>query len=257
MSMDEACAAPTLGFSLPGRRGNRSFGRRAGKSLSPSLQAVWDDTSLPVLIAPSRLEAGEDGSSIHPRSFWSSDPVLEDYSLEIGFGYGEHLLRSAMARPGVGHLGADPFRNGVAHLLASWEGLRGTQDNLRVWADDAWLLLRRLAPLSLSEVYVYHPDPWPKRRHWKRRLIQAPFLAEVARVVKPGGWLFLATDHEDYAAWMADRTAEASRDWTVQGDHHAPVSTRYYAKALLEGRAIQHRFVLQRSASYHEERPAL
>lgn len=161
--------------------------------------------------------------------------------LEIGFGGGEHLEAAALANPEVGFIGVEPFIAGVARLLAGIEahGL----DNVRILVDDARLLLARLPDSSLERIDVLFPDPWPKSRHHKRRIVNRETCAEMARILAPGGELRLATDDPGYARWMLQAllaeprlawTAERAADWRAPGPGHQ--RTRYEAKALAAGR---------------------
>jgi len=175
----------------------RSFGRRRGRRLRAGQAALLDGALDPVAIPP--------GGPLDARSLFAPPP--DALHLEIGFGAGEHLAARAAERPEVGFLGAEPFVNGVVALLARIrdQGLA----NIRIWPDDARALLDRLPAASLARVYILHPDPWPKARHHKRRLIQAPFLAGLARVMAPCAELRIVTDHPDYAAWIAAVLAAA------------------------------------------------
>src|SRR5262249_9537824 len=147
------------------------------------------------------------------------------YALEVGFGGGEHLAAQALAHPDTGFIGCEPFVNGVAKLLTQLDAQR--IGNVRVLMDDARLLIPRLPDRSLSTVFVLFPLPWPKLRHHKRRFVQASMLDQLARVLRPGGMLRVATDHSDYSAWtlqhlMTDSrfrwTADRPADWSVRGD---------------------------------------
>jgi tRNA (guanine-N7-)-methyltransferase len=161
--------------------------------------------------------------------------------LEIGFGGGEHLEAQAARHPEVGFLGVEPFRNGVARLLEGVEK-RGL-DNVRVLVDDARLLLDALPEASLERCFVLFPDPWPKLRHHKRRIVNFETAAQLGRVIRPGGELRLATDDQDYARWMLGALlAQPDFTWTAEraADWREPppdwVSTRYEAKARAAGR---------------------
>jgi tRNA (guanine-N7-)-methyltransferase len=164
-------------------------------------------------------------------------PDAAETWLEIGFGGGEHMAAQAARRPHVLVIGAEPFLNGVAAALRHIEeqGL----SNIRLLQGDARDLLAALPDHSLARVFVLFPDPWPKARHHKRRLINAEVLAQIVRVLKPGGRLRFATDWADYASWTLERalqtpglswTAQRANDWrTPPGDH---VTTRYEQKRL-------------------------
>ena len=166
---------------------------------------------------------------------------LEAACLEIGFGGGENLIAQAAASPSLGFIGCEPFVNGMAKILAWIEA--GNLDNVRLYAGDALDLLAWLPAASIAKVDLLYPDPWPKRRHWKRRFVQDRTVAMLARVLQPAGLFRFATDVPEYAAWTLERldrapdfiwTAERADDWRkpwagFQG-------TRYEAKAKREGR---------------------
>ena len=157
--------------------------------------------------------------------------------LEIGFGGGEHLAAQAAKHPGVLLLGAEPFLNGVASAVRHIE--EAALQNVRLHAGDARELLAALPAASLTRVFILFPDPWPKARHHKRRLMNADFAAELARAMAPGARLRFATDWADYAdhalrvliaeprlAWLAER----ADDWGAPPADH--VTTRYESKRL-------------------------
>lgn len=179
------------------------------------------------------------GAVIDPRSLFASPP--SEVWLEIGFGGGEHLATQAARHRDVGIIGVEPFVNGVAKLMRAIE--REALVNVRVLMDDARLLLQVVATGSVDRAFVLFPDPWPKVRHHKRRIVNRETLADIARVLRPGGHLRLATDHADYARWMLAAalaeprfawTAESSRDWVEPPVDWVP--TRYEAKARAAGR---------------------
>jgi tRNA (guanine-N7-)-methyltransferase len=121
--------------------------------------------------------------------------------LEIGFGSGDTLAELAQASPECNYLGVEVHRPGVGHLLLELE--RRGLENVRVLRQDALELLEHgLPPASLAGVYLFFPDPWPKKRHHKRRIVQPAFIARLARVIRPGGLLHAATDWEPYAEHM-------------------------------------------------------
>lgn len=176
-----------------------------------------------------------------------SDPAemfsrpLESVRVEIGFGGGENLIAEAAAHPRVGFIGCEPFVNGMAKILASIEA--GGVDNIRLHAGDAIDLLGWLPDASITQVDLLYPDPWPKRRHWKRRFVQDSTVAMLARVLRPGGLFRFATDIADYSAWTLERltrtpdfmwTAERADDWRKPWAGFG--GTRYEAKAKREGR---------------------
>jgi tRNA (guanine-N7-)-methyltransferase len=172
--------------------------------------------------------------AVDPRAL---SPARGEIWLEIGFGGGEHMAAQAERAPGVLILGAEPFLNGVASALRHIDERSLT--NIRLRLGDARQLLIDLPDESLARVFILFPDPWPKTRHKKRRLIQAETIAELARVLKPGGRLRFATDWADYAAWTLRRliaapsfrwTAERADDWRLPPTDH--VTTRYETKRL-------------------------
>jgi tRNA (guanine-N7-)-methyltransferase len=176
--------------------------------------------------------------------------------LEIGFGGGEHLVAQAAAHPDMGFIGCEPFVNGMAKALALIEaqGSVNRLANIRLHFGDASDLLAWLPPASLARIDLLYPDPWPKRRHWKRRFVQAARIAELARVLRPGGLFRFATDWPDYAAWTLERlmrsplfawTAARADDWRLPWPEFT--STRYEAKAKQAGRAPCY-LVFQRTA---------
>lgn len=204
----------------------RSYGRIKARQIK-ARQADLLATRLPDLsLDPS--------APIDPKAL---KPDAAETWLEIGFGAGEHMAAQAARRPDVLVIGAEPFLNGVAAALRHIED-QGLQ-NIRLFQGDARELLAALPDESLTRVFVLFPDPWPKARHHKRRLINAEVLAQIVRVLKPGGRLRFATDWADYAAWTLERalktpgltwTAQRADDWrTPPGDH---VTTRYEDKRL-------------------------
>lgn len=169
-------------------------------------------------------------------------PGVGEVWLEVGFGGGEHLLRQASAHPDVGFIGCEPFINGVAKLLAGIEAASLT--NVKIRSADAQTLLAAMPAESLSRAFVLYPDPWPKRRQHKRRIVSTQFLAELSRVLRPGAVVRLATDIDDYAGWIISRFLESGDFlWGAKGaeDWRRPwndwQATRYEIKAKRGGRA--------------------
>ena len=203
------------------------YGRRKGPKLRGH-QAELLETLLPKLAIP--IETGR-----NPRDYFST-PVF-DVWLEIGFGAGEHLLALARAHPHTGFIGAEPFINGVAKLLAKLEP--GEGGNIRIHMGDARDIIETLPDASLGRVMILFPDPWPKTRHHKRRFIQTESLGAIARVMKPGAELRFATDDPGYLAWALERlcahpafawTARRAGDWRTRPQGWP--QTRYEAKAI-------------------------
>ena len=215
----------------------RTFGRIKARTLKPR-QAGLMETLLP------HLAVSEEGA-IDPADL---TPAQGPLILEIGFGGGEHLVAQAAAHPETRFIGVEPFINGVASCLRHIE--EANVQNVRLHNGDARDVVARLPDASLDCVYILFPDPWPKTRHHKRRLIQPEFLGDLARVMKPGAELRFATDWANYAAWTLEHlscdarftwVAECAADWRVPWPDH--VTTRYEAKKLGDCAPIWLRFV--------------
>ncbi len=209
------------------------FGRRKGHPLRPR-QAALFDTLLPTLALDLARPAPAD-----LRALFGGSP--DDIRLEIGFGGAEHLIAQAKANPRSGFIGSDGFVNAIAKALAAIDADRLA--NIRLHFGDASALIEWLPPESLSRIDLLYPDPWPKRRHWKRRFIQDDSLKQLARILRAGGELRFATDIADYASWALARvlrskefiwTAEHAEDWRKPWPDFS--GTRYEAKAKREGR---------------------
>lgn len=190
--------------------GPRFYGRRRGKKLRPGRQRLIDDL-LPTLRVPL---PGDADARLDPNILF--DPPPEDVWLEIGFGAGEHLAAQAAAHPEIGMIGAEPFVNGVSTLLS--QVVAQDLKNIRILDDDIRLLLPGLAAASLGRVYLLYSDPWPKRRHWNRRVVQPETLDMLARVLRPGGLFRFATDHMGHARWVLwHLSRHPDFEWTVRG----------------------------------------
>lgn len=184
-------------------------------------------------------------SSSHPAiSQFSSSPVRQFSStaLEIGFGTGEHLLAQAAHHPEMLYIGCEPYLNGVAKCLTGIDQQKLT--NIRIFTGDARLLIEQMAVQSVNEIFILFPDPWPKLRHNKRRLINSKTLEMLARIHKSGGRLLIATDHVDYSAWILEHVlASPYYQWTAkqQADWKNPpkdwTQTKYQRKTSEQGRA--------------------
>lgn len=162
--------------------------------------------------------------------------------LEIGFGGGEHLAVQAECHPEVSLIGCEVFEPGIVRLLAQIE--RRHLDNIRVFADDARALIAALPRSSIDRVFVLFPDPWPKRRHEKRRILSRETLDALAAIMTDGAELRLATDDPNYICWMLERvTDHPAFEWLARGPsdwRERPVDwppTRYEEKARAAGRA--------------------
>ena len=207
-------------------------GRRRGKKLRAGQQSLLD-TLLPRLMlavppAPGRIDLADAfGGRLPPDGVW----------LEVGFGAGEHLVWQAEQHPGVGLIGCEPYLNGVAKCLAHVE--RAGVGNIRLFTDDARLVMAALPERSLARAFVLFPDPWPKTRHHKRRFVQRETLSRLAELMVPGAELRLATDDPSYLPWMLEHAiphpafewlAERPADWRLRPADWPP--TRYERKQL-------------------------
>ncbi len=209
------------------------FGRRKGHRLR-SHQAGLIETLLP------RLALDTSGRPPQELARLFAVPV-DDIRLEIGFGGGEYLIAQAEAHAHTGFIGCEPFVNGMAKALAAIEARRLA--NIRLHLGDAVPVLDWLPAACLARLDLVYPDPWPKRRHWKRRFVQEQTIVDMARILRPGGEFRFVSDIPDYAAWTLARllrspdfawTAERAEDWRRPWPGF--VGTRYEAKAVREGR---------------------
>ena len=218
----------------PSRSTEAFFGRRKGKPLREK-QAEGLATLLPQLklnlanAAPHRIESLYDFS-------------VERMRLEIGFGGGEHLIHRAAENPSTGFIGVEPFVNSMAKLLTSVEeqGLR----NIRLYDDDATQVLDWLPDASIDQIDLLYADPWPKRKHWKRRFVSQVNLERFHRVLKPGATFCFASDIDTYVNWTLLHCrdhggfawqAEQASDWLTP--YAGWPGTRYENKARREGRS--------------------
>jgi tRNA (guanine-N7-)-methyltransferase len=217
-------------MSEASERAGAFFGRRKGKKLR-----AGQDELVQNLLPAIRVVPGSDLPGQFPNS------QAREIWLEIGFGGGEHLAAQARTHRDINIVGCEPFVNGMAKLLAVIE--QENLDNVRVWDDDVTDLLPTLPDASLDRVYILYPDPWPKRRQRKRRLVSDETLEMLARVMKPGAELRFASDIDDYIGWVLARTLRSPHfRWTATraDDWRKPYEgwpgTRYEAKAIREGR---------------------
>lgn len=217
------------------RAGVQFYGRRKGHPLRLGAERLVEELLPQVAVPMPGTAATLDLRQLFPhpeRPLW----------LEIGFGRGEHLAGQAAANLEVNFVGCEPFLNGVAGLLAEIEG-RGLP-NVRVFAEDVRLLLPALPAASVDRLFLLFPDPWPKKRHNKRRFIGTENLDLVAHVLKDGAEFRFATDHADYCRWGVEHLtnhaafewlAESAADWRSRPADW--VETRYERKALAQGLA--------------------
>lgn len=237
------------------RRRRHVYGRVHGKTLR-SRQANLMETLYP------RVSISLEPEAIDPAALFSAR--VDEVWLEIGFGGGEHLAWQAARNPHIGIIGCEPFINGIAKLVSEIDeqGLA----NVRIHGDDARFLLEKLTPGSISRIFLLYPDPWPKKRHNKRRFVNAETLALLARALKEGGELRIASDIPDYVAWTLahirrhnlagesrfEWQAESPADWRERPEDW--LRTRYEAKAVREGRTPAYlRFRRERAAGTCEK----
>jgi tRNA (guanine-N7-)-methyltransferase len=218
----------------PLHRHGAFFGRRKGHPLR-ARQVELFDTLLPRLALDVSAPAPNDLRTLFP-------VPVDDVRLEIGFGGAEHLVAQAQAHPNTGFIGCEPFVNGMAKALAAIDA--ASLANVRLHPADAAELVDWLPASALARIDLLYPDPWPKRRHWKRRFVTNASIAKLGRILRPGGEFRFASDWPDYAAWTLQRflrspdfawTAERADDWRQPWPGFT--GTRYQAKAIREGRS--------------------
>lgn len=218
---------------MTGEVKRRVYGRRFGRKLRDSqkdlLAQVMPKVRVPALVPGARLD---------PASLFETPK--HDFWLEIGFGGGEHLVWQADQNPDVGLIGAEPFLNGVVSGLGHIH--REQVTNVRVWPDDARPLMDALPDGCLGRAFILFPDPWPKKRHNNRRFVQKENLDSLARLLRPGAELRMASDDQDYVAWMlAETTPHPAFAWLAEGPsdwRERPrdwPATRYEEKARAKG----------------------
>jgi len=203
----------------------RSYGRIKSRPIKPR-QAALMESLLPTIRPPE--------GAFDPRDLM---PGAAEAWLEIGFGGGEHMAAQGARHPDVLIVGAEPFQNGVASALRHIDEAGLT--NVRVHDGDVRELLGRMPNASLARAFVLFPDPWPKTRHHKRRIVQPDMVAELARLIRPGGTLRFASDVAHYVDWSLEKilanpafawTAERADDWRAAPADH--ITTRYEEKRL-------------------------
>ena len=223
------------------------YGRRQGHRLHPR-QAQRIATMLPRL---------QPDLSLDDLSAWFDDgkavPRLFQFALEIGFGGGEHLAARAQSTKNIGYVGCEPFINGVAKLLGHIEAQ--ALDNVCVHHGDARDVLAAMPAASIAVAYLLYPDPWPKKRHHKRRFVNQENLHSLFRVLTPDAYFLVATDIADYADWtLAAIRAHGGFSWQAKQrrDWMTPPAgwpgTRYEQKALAAGR-VPHYLEFKRRAA--------
>jgi tRNA (guanine-N7-)-methyltransferase len=215
---------------------DRLYGRIRGHALRPRQQRLIAETLPRLLFQPDACPAA-----------WFGAPMREVW-LEVGFGGGEHALAQAETHPEIGLIACEVFENGICSLLtrlvADGEEAEGALPaNLRLWPDDARVLLRGLPDHSISTLFVLFPDPWPKARHAKRRLVHPALLPEAARILRPGGEWRIASDEPTYQRWVEDVFRQQTLFELVSVVPDRPAAwppTRYEQKARRAGRDIRY-----------------
>ncbi len=213
------------------------YGRRKGRTMRPRRKALVNSLLPQIRI---KVESCEERSPLlNLEQIFRWDP--KEVWLEIGFGAGEHLANLAQINPKVGFIGCDPFLEGVGKLLSQIDSYN--LNNIRIFPGDARKLMPALPSSCLGKVLLLFPDPWPKYRHHKRRIVNQVFLDSVERILCNEGEFVVATDHEEYGNWILNqllrhdafcRAAHITTDWTIRPE--LGERTRYEDKALRAGR---------------------
>ncbi len=222
------------------------YGRFKGKHLRPSQQGYLDQDLAGLSPGAIDWNANPDRTPLDLAALFGPRPVW----LEVGFGGGEHMVHQAALHSEVGIIGCEPYINGVAMLLGK---LRAADvHNVRIHPGDVRDLFDVLPDASLDKAFVLYPDPWPKKRHHRRRFVTPDYLGPLARAMKPGAELRIATDIPDYVRQALEQVPRAGFAWTGQrpSDWRQPwgdwVSTRYEQKAVREGRIPHYLTFLRR-----------
>ncbi len=216
------------------------FGRRRGKALRAA-QIKREETLLPLL----KLDLSKPAPEQLAELFFNGDAthVGADVRIEIGFGGGEHLVHEMDRFPQTGFIGVEPFVNGMAKLLGALEGQKQRLQHIRLYDDDATELLDWLPSSSIAGIDLFYPDPWPKKKHWKRRFVNEKNLDRFARVLKKGAPFRFASDIDTYVNWTLFHcshhpdfiwSASTPDDWKLPFQEWP--GTRYEEKAMKAGR---------------------
>jgi tRNA (guanine-N7-)-methyltransferase len=193
-----SCGAPSEALTVGAARSPLLFGRRRGRALRQGQEVLIRDF-LPQIALTIPVSGKLDPGSLfgtRARPIW----------VEIGFGGGEHLADQAERHPEMGFIGCEVFENGIAKLLARIK--RSCIENIRIFTDDGRLLIAALPPASIDRVFILFPDPWPKRRHERRRIVSRGTLDALARIMTDGAELRLATDDSNLLSWMLERATD-------------------------------------------------
>ena len=212
------------------------YGRFKGKGLRKSQEAYLDEDLAAYSPGAVGWDVNPDRHPLDPQALFGGKPVW----LEVGFGGGEHLVHQALGNPDIGLIGCEPYINGVAMLLGKLR--ENTAQNVRIHPGDVRDLFDVLPANSLSKAFLLYPDPWPKKRHHRRRFVTQEHLAPLFQVLKPGAEFRVATDIPDYVRQTLEEVPRHGFDWLAEGpeDWRRPwgdwIPTRYEQKALREGR---------------------
>ncbi len=212
------------------------YGRFKGKGLRDSQKTYLDEDLARLSPGPVDWDVNPDRSPLDTAALFDGRPVW----LEVGFGGGEHLVHQAKGNPGIGIIGCEPYINGVAMLLGKIR--KAGVHNLRVHPGDVRDLFDVLPERSVARAFLLYPDPWPKKRHHRRRFVMPEYLQPLARVMQPGAIFRVATDIPDYVRQTLEQVPRHGFDWLAErpADWRTPwedwIPTRYEKKALREGR---------------------
>ena len=212
------------------------YGRFKGKTLKPSQEKYLEEDLAKLSPGAVGWEENPDRTPLDLNALFGGKEVW----LEVGFGGGEHLVHQAVSNPQAGIIGAEPFINGVAMLLGKIR--KAEADNIAIHPGDARDLMDVIPPQSISRAFLLYPDPWPKKRHHRRRFVTPEHLEPLARCLKPGAIFRVATDIPDYVRQTLEEVPKAGFEWLAEGPAgwRTPwgdwISTRYEQKALREGR---------------------
>lgn len=223
---------PETGQQIDNELASSFFGRRKGKPLSPRQTALLQDLLPKLRLDPTtELADAKQLFANNPNQLW----------LEIGFGGAEHMIEQARNNPDIGIIGCEPFINGMVKALSFIRD--HAIDSIRLYDEDAAHILDWLPPASIDRIFLLYPDPWHKKRHWKRRFISNQNLERISRVLKPGGIFRFASDIDSYVEWCLEHIKDCKELEDISPrpeDRLKPWSdwqrTRYEKKALREGR---------------------
>ncbi|MEN8237301.1 MAG: tRNA (guanosine(46)-N7)-methyltransferase TrmB [Pseudomonadota bacterium] len=226
----------------PPQRSQRFYGRRKGRPLSTIRKQLLEDL-LPKLC----ISIPENGD-INLNALFGNKNVW----LEIGFGGGEHLATLAQRHPSIGFVGCEAYLNGVTSLLTHVHN--NSLDNVRIYPDDVRPFLKRIAPKSIERIFVLFPDPWPKKRHHKRRIICDEQIQEFTRILKAGGQIVIASDDPDYVQSILEIMEGVNKLQLVSHVHTPPtdwVTTRYEKRARRLGNTCSYLMYTLNSHSFY------